>query len=181
MCQKIHYMQDSVKVGELGEKAVMDFLLTKNYVQNYLDVRGDKTYWEKDVDYFVMFIDKSCHPIEIKTDTYSHTGNIFYEDISCIERNTPGCFQKTKARWLFYYFVNDGTLYIIHVKKFREWYEGNKHRFRTTTVTNEILDKNRRHTGKFFHSSGHLIPRAEIELLDCVRKHHIDNTLSQIA
>lgn len=54
MCQKIHYMQDSVKVGELGEKAVMNFLLTKNYVQNYLDVRGDKTYWEKDVDYFVM-------------------------------------------------------------------------------------------------------------------------------
>ena len=181
MSNKVHYMQDSVKVGELGEKAVLNFLLTKNYVQSYFDVRGEKAYLEKDVDYIIMFIDKSRHPIEIKTDTYSHTGYIFYEFISCIERNTLGCFQKTKARWIFYYFVNDGTLYIIHVRKFRYWYEENKCRFKTATVTNEILDENGKHTGKFFHSNGHLIPRVEIEHLDCVRKHHIGNAEFQTA
>lgn len=181
MPQKVHYMQDSLKVGELGEKAVLNFLLAKGYVQNYLDVRGDKVYWEKDVDYLIVFIDGSYHLIEVKADTYSHTGYIFYEFLSCVEKNTLGCFQKTKAKWVFYYFVNDGTLYVIHVEKFRDWYEKNKHRFKISTVKNEILNKDGTRTGKFFHSRGHLIPRAEIELLDCIRKHHVNNTEFQTA
>lgn len=181
MTEKTHYMKDSMVIGEQGEDAVIKFLLSKKYVRNFRDVRNDRIYWEKDVDYYVIFADDSEHAIEVKTDTYFWSGNIFYEDISCIEKNTPGCFQKTKARWIFYYFIGDGTLYIIHVKKFRTWYEKNMHRFSTKTVKNEILDKNGNHIGKFFHSSGHLIPRAEIEKLDCVRKHIIDTGNLQTA
>ncbi len=57
------------------------------------------------------------------------TGNFFFETISNKEKNTLGCFLKTQADFLFYYFVEPRMLYILHMPRTRGWFEENMGRF----------------------------------------------------
>ena len=173
MGEKIHYLHSSLEVGALGETVVLEYLLTQKYITGYIDVRKNNEYQKVDIDYLLEFSDGTYHGAEIKTDTYSGTGNIFYEEWSAVEQLTLGCFEKTKAKWLFYFFLDDKTLYIFSPQKFREWEHLNRNLFKACFVKNELLNWDGTKSGRFFHSVGRLIPRHVIERLDFVRTHDL--------
>ncbi|MCI0398964.1 MAG: hypothetical protein L0322_29080 [Chloroflexi bacterium] len=97
-------------------------------------------YQEHDVDLLWTVVDRAGRmrviPIEVKGDRYHQTGNFFFETISNESRGTPGCFMYTKAKWLFYYFVEIGRLYCLPVARVRPWFCHQMERFeerRTST------------------------------------------------
>ena len=115
-----------LKTGEIGESVVMKFLQNESNVEDVIDVRNDKVFQKYDVD-FLVYTDRSIIvPIEVKSDTMAHrTGNIAYEVLSNKHYNTKGCFEKTRARYIYYYLTKTKQLYQIDVKKLRLYVEVN--------------------------------------------------------
>lgn len=109
-----------LKTGEIGESAVLKFLQNESNVEDVIDVRNDKVFQKYDID-FLVYTDRSIIvPIEVKSDTMAHrTGNIAYEVLSNKHYNTKGCFEKTRARYIYYYLTKTKQLYQIDVKKLR--------------------------------------------------------------
>jgi hypothetical protein len=109
------------------------------------NVEDNPVYQEYDVDLLWAVVERSGRlriiPIEIKGDTYHQTGNFFFETISNESKGTPGCFLYTKAKWLFYYFVEAGVLYCLPMGQVRPWFYTYMERFEerktSTPVGNE--------------------------------------------
>ncbi len=172
MSEKVHYMEESLVVGKRGEEKVRDFLLSKPYVESYVDVRNLKEFMDVDIDFCVRFKDGSEHGMEVKTDTHSETGNVFFELKSCEQKNTLGCVYKTGAKWMLYYFEDTGVLYILFMPKLREWLDRNMNSFATKKVKNQ-----RRffkgESDRYYYSVGKLVPRWLLEQQSFVRVHHL--------
>lgn len=156
MSQKIYNFKESVKIGENGEKKIIE------YVENTLggiveDVRDKFMFRQNDIDILVTY-KYATDPVavEIKNDTYT-SGNFFFETKSCIETNTPGCLYKTKAKQLYYYFENFNELYIIDMPSFLKWFEDNKSRFKRKEV------KNYRRNGSIYTTEGYIFSKSYME------------------
>ena len=152
---KTHNFEDSNIVGKRGERIVRAYLESKNNLRRYEDVSDRYTYRRQDIDAILHYLTGKTRTIEIKTDTYT-TGNIFYETESCVEYNTPGCMEKTKAEYLYYYLENFNKLYVIQMEKYRIWFNLHKHMFKRHTFINK---KNSGDT----HSAGYAIPMSYLE------------------
>ena len=115
-----------LKTGEIGESVVLKFLQKESNVEDVIDVRDNKLFQKYDVD-FLVYTDRSIIvPIEVKSDTMAHrTGNIAYEVLSNKHYNTKGCFEKTRARYIYYYLTKTKQLYQIDVIKLRSHVENN--------------------------------------------------------
>ena len=101
---KTHDFQKSIEVGKYGETLIEKYLKNHTKVSSVINVSGQKEYQDIDIDYVVHFKNGKQHTIELKTDTYN-SGNIFYETVSNKEYNVAGCMKKSKADFLFYYFI----------------------------------------------------------------------------
>ncbi|MEG1300737.1 MAG: hypothetical protein RSC93_08545 [Erysipelotrichaceae bacterium] len=161
MKEKIHNFKDSINEGKKGEKKLIDLLLRLkgDKIAKVIDVSDNQKYTNHDIDVFIKNFDSSFYAIEIKTDSQWKTGNIFYEEMSCIEKHTIGCFDKTRANVMLYYFIEPGDCYIIYdMKKFREWYDSRRKNFKVISITNYRLNET-----KLYHGEGRLIPRSLFE------------------
>lgn len=154
---RIHEFNKSInEVGKVGEGIILNYLKSNPNIEQVQEVQDEKYYQELDIDFLAKTHCGSEHSIEVKTDTYL-SGNLFYETMSCIETGSKGCMDKTKADYLFYYFIKSNELYMIKVKEFREWFYDNKSRFSQKKI------KNKRHNGGIYTSEGYTIPKAVIE------------------
>jgi hypothetical protein len=119
------------------------------------NVEEDAAYQAHDVDLLWTVLEKErmrVIPVEVKGDRYHRTGNFFFETVSNEGKGTPGCFLYTKAEWLFYYFVEIGTLYCLPMVEVRPWFVQNMGRFkeqRTSTPT---------YSGESYVTIGRLVP-----------------------
>jgi len=133
-----------LNVGRMGEELILNYLLDfsahgkkhkkqlakpihpDDFLGQFLvsDVRKEKTYQEKDIDFLIMPWDKKRKvKIEVKTDTYHHTGNYFFETISNKEKDNLGCFLASKADYWYYVFMPQKEIHIIPLKKARAWFK----------------------------------------------------------
>lgn len=158
MSDKIHDFNKSINVGNRGEEIIKSYLENNPNIAEVIDVSKDKRYQDEDIDFIVRLKSGELIPIELKTDTCDNTGNIFYETMSNIEYNVPGCMIKSKAKCLFYYFINTKVLYIIAFKRYKEWVEENCKKF----TEKKIKNINRKNNG-IAYSAGLLIPRSMLE------------------
>ena len=140
--------------GTLGEE-IVESVLKNIFSYNYLKVTEDKKYQNEDVDFILTKKDKEIK-IEVKTDSYT-TGNMAWEEFSCTELKTPGCFQKTKADFICYYFIEWDLCYVFDTKVLREFVLSNKNSWhlRDFIVTDNGHSK--------YHSSGYIIPLSLLE------------------
>lgn len=109
-----------LEIGVIGEEVVLKFLENMPTIDEVIDVRNEKKWQQFDVD-FLAYTDKNVIvPIEVKSDNLAHvTGNIAYEVLSNKHYNTKGCFEKTRARYIYYFLTKTKQLYQIDVKKLR--------------------------------------------------------------
>lgn len=160
MLVKVHNFRESLKVGEVGEERILDYLQKSATVDKILDVRDNKMYQNIDVDLVVKMKTGDELKIEIKTDTY-RSGNIYYETMSAVETGSIGGFEKTEADYLFYYFINLSTLYILDMNEYREWFRSKKEMF--DFLGYQKKPKNARYNGSTYTSIGYAFPVTTLE------------------
>lgn len=166
--KNIYDFNKSLTVGNEGETKIKNFILSLDHVESIESVQNIKKYQEEDIDFIVTFKNKSKFTIEVKTDTYK-SGNLYYETKSCVERNTLGCLEKTKADYIFYYFSKYDRLYILKTNPFRNWVKNEILKF-SKNPSKSVLNKkevfNRITFGSnkgLYTSEGYTIPLSYIE------------------
>jgi hypothetical protein len=60
--------------------------------------------------------------IEVKGDRQPKRRRYFFELVSNLERDTPGCFLYSGADLLVYVFLAQGELHVLPLKAVREWF-----------------------------------------------------------
>lgn len=112
--------QTDIKRGKIGEEKVHQYLLSRRNVSKVVDVSGVKQFQQMDIDFFIEKTDGTIYSIEVKTDSYL-TDNFIYEKYSNKHIQSKGCFEKTQADYIFYYFINKKLMYIFETKKLRKF------------------------------------------------------------
>lgn len=111
--------EDSLMTGGYGEHAVWNILTNQPKVRVVVDVRKDKRFQEKDIDFLVENADQQFTSVEVKTDYKAHeTGNIVYEVTTS---GNMGCFEKTQADYIAYFVPKSKKVYMIHVISLRTY------------------------------------------------------------
>ena len=109
------------EMGNKGENAIFNYLLNHSSTINLIDVSKDKWFQQFDID-FLQVTNNGINKIEVKTDRLADkTGNMVYEIWSDRRIYAKGCFEKTEADYIFYYLINNRTLYVFNTKELREW------------------------------------------------------------
>ena len=110
---------ESLKEGESGEHVVWNLLQKSNTVRSVVDVRMDKDFQEKDIDFLVENDKRQFTAIEVKTDFKAHeTGNLVYE---LSTSRHIGCFEKTEAKYVMYYIPASKVVHMIDVVALRTY------------------------------------------------------------
>jgi hypothetical protein len=152
-------MNEMLDVTKFGEEKTVHFLKKMKFTDRVLDVRHNKNYQKQDVD-FLWYRKKQEVKIEVKTDQQYKTGNYFFETISNDQKNTPGCFLLSTADLFFYFYVFEdnkkGEIHIMKLKKVREWFQKEKHRFREVKTSTKLNGK------ILYHTIGKLVPRQDL-------------------
>lgn len=166
--KNVYDFKKSLTVGNQGEEIIKNFLYSLNHVLDVKSVQDIKEYQEIDIDFLVTLKENKSYSIEVKTDTYT-SGNLYYETISCIEKNTMGCFEKTKSDFIFYYFTNLDKLYILKTNLFRNWVRQEINHFNSNPEKSVLKQKevfNKRYSknkNDIYTSQGYTIPLYYLE------------------
>lgn len=168
---KQHRMTYTTGVAKQAAAAVTHFLET-TWPQTVAvhNVEENPAYQKYDVDLLWTIADGErlrVIPVEVKGDRYHRTGNFFFETVSNEGKGTAGCFLYTKAEWLFYLFVEVGTLYCLPMWRVRPWFEANLARFRERRTSTPVGRKS-------YVTVGRLVPietvLAEVAEVVCYQK-----------
>lgn len=105
--------------GESGEHVVWNLLSQSKTVRSVVDVRRDKEFQTQDIDFLIENNERQFTPIEVKTDFKAHnTGNLVYEVSTS---GHLGCFEKTNAKYIFYYIPAEKVVHMIDVIALRTY------------------------------------------------------------
>jgi len=145
---KSYTFEEKDEFSKKGIQIVDNYLMSLKKTISVKNVENDPNYQKNDID-LVWVYKKDDHEImisiEVKTDKYT-TGNFWLETISNKRLNTPGCFIKSKAKYIFYYFIKWDCMYIIPLKKAIPWFLKNIDKFRVSETTTKDNSGEYRHT-----------------------------------
>ena len=126
MWSKEKFLSD-LEFGKIGEEKTLEYLYSRNFTQEVIDVRDDDFWRDNDVDFILICKDGDILKIETKTDRIAHKSkNLAYEVISNKHYNTQGCFAKTKCDVMMYYLQETDEMYYINMGALRDYIEENK-------------------------------------------------------
>ena len=86
------------------------------------DVQNDPRFQHRGVD---LLWERSTHPlqgVEVKGDRNARRGNYFFELVSNLEKNTPGCFLYSEADLLLYVFLAPREIHCLPLPSTRQWF-----------------------------------------------------------
>lgn len=169
-------MMEQVKIADKATEDICTFLSVIPTVVGIINVEDSEYYREKDID-LVVVSNKGdvTKPIlvEIKGDTYHHTGNYFFETFSNAEKGTEGCFLYTEADFLFYYYVEVQELHILPMKATRKWFIENVNLFTTKETKTQVGNHD-------YTTVGELVPRYKLlEEVEGVQIHKLKDFLKE--
>jgi hypothetical protein len=151
---KSYTFEEKNDFSKKGIDIVCKYLRSLKKTIDVKNVEDDPDYQKNDIDLVWVYKkgeNKIMISVEVKTDNYA-TGNFWLETLSNEALGTPGCFVKSKAKYLFYYFTKWDSMYIIPLKKAVPWFKDNLDRFRESKTTTNV-------NGKYKHTTvGRLVP-----------------------
>jgi hypothetical protein len=86
------------------------------------DVQEDPRFQHRGVDLLWELPSGEVRGIEVKGDRQPRRRRYFFELVSNLERDTPGCFLYSGADLLVYVFLAQGELHVLPLKAVREWF-----------------------------------------------------------
>lgn len=103
--------------GETGEHVAWVHLLESPKTKQVLDVRKDKYFQDKDIDFLQLDFNNNVNKIEVKTDRQAHeTGNIAFETMS---NSNVGCLERSEADYIYYYIEKTGEVIILKLPELK--------------------------------------------------------------
>jgi hypothetical protein len=92
------------------------------------DVQEDPRFQHRGVD-LLWEREAEVVGVEVKGDRHGRRGNYFFELVSNLEKDTPGCFLYSEAKWLAYVFLRERELHLLPLHETRAWFLANKATF----------------------------------------------------
>jgi hypothetical protein len=86
------------------------------------DVQDDPRFQQRGVDLLWERAHAPVLGVEVKGDRQATRGNYFFELISNLERETPGCFLYSSADLLLYVFLSPRELHHLPMNATRQWF-----------------------------------------------------------
>jgi hypothetical protein len=86
------------------------------------DVQLDPRFQQRGVDLLWEREDLPLEGVEVKGDRQPKRGNYFFELVSNLERNTPGCFLYSEADFFLYVFLQPREVHRLPMPATREWF-----------------------------------------------------------
>lgn len=162
-------VEDTFAVAEKGIQDIEAFLASFPASLSIINVEKHSAFQKKDIDLLWVYLDndkETMKRIEAKIDRYT-SGNFFFETVSNEQKGTPGCFLYTEADYLFYYFLEWKTLYVLSVEEVRSWFLQNESRFKEKKLSTSIGND-------FYTSKGRIVPIKTV-LRECpsVKRHQL--------
>lgn len=143
-------MESRVSVSDVAVSMVTKYFHTLGYVVQ--NVENDPAYRSIDIDLVVYKKGSTVtYTVEVKGDTYSKTGNIFFETVSNKGKSTPGCLLYTEAQYVFYVFVDSGRTIIMRPADVKKWFLANQNDFKVRTVKTKVKSSH-------YETEGRLVP-----------------------
>lgn len=133
MTIKTYSFKDKNNATKTTEKLITTWYEDNGYIIK--DVSDDKIYQEKDIDLIAYRKDDTTFQtkLEVKSDTYEST-NYFAEVISNTNKDSLGCWLKTEADLLLYYFEKRQEVHVIPVKEAQQYVLDNYDRLKSVLV-----------------------------------------------
>lgn len=152
---KSYTFEERNKFSKSGINIVIKYLLTLSDTLKVNNVEDEEIHQREDID--LIWIRKwgdvkFSTTIEVKTDKYT-TSNFFFETKSNKELGTLGCFIKSKAEYIYYYFTEWDKLYILPLKIVIPWFLKNINIFQERDTTTKDEKGIHKHT-----TVGRLVP-----------------------
>lgn len=148
---KVYDFDTMNRIAKAGSEFIEKYLRKKPNVVDVVNVEEIPAYQKRDIDLVVHVAhgeNVEMYTVEIKVDQYfDKTKNYFFETISNDVYNTTGCFLKSEADFLFYYFPNR-ELHIFALGPAKEWFLKHRDEFEERSVQNQG-----------YKSKGSLVPR----------------------
>lgn len=108
-----------------AERAVLlayDFLKAQDANSRVHDVQLDPRFQHRGVDLLWERSDGRVQGVEVKGDRNGRRGNYFFELISNLEKDTPGCFLYTTADVYLYAFLDTREVHALPMPDARDWF-----------------------------------------------------------
>ncbi|MCY1031061.1 hypothetical protein OV207_06305 [Corallococcus sp. BB11-1] len=86
------------------------------------DVQLDPRFQHRGVDLLWELPSGEVRGIEVKGDRNATRRRYFFELVSNLEKDTPGCFLYSGADLMVYVFLTQGELHVLPLPRVREWF-----------------------------------------------------------
>ncbi len=97
-------------------------LLSEDPGSQLHDVQQDPRFQHRGIDLLWERSSKEVLGVEVKGDRHVRRGNYFFELVSNLERDTPGCFLYSGADWLLYVFLGSDEVHALPLPATRAWF-----------------------------------------------------------
>lgn len=99
-----------------------DWLLSSEPGSRIHDVQEDPRFQHRGVDLLWELPSGEVRGIEVKGDRQPRRRRYFFELVSNLERDTPGCFLYSGADLMVYVFLAQAELHVLPLPAVREWF-----------------------------------------------------------
>lgn len=93
------------------------------------DVQDDPRFQHRGIDLLWEHRGGKLTSIEVKGDRHARRQTYFFELVSNVEKNTPGCFLYSEADWLLYVFLETREVHQLPLPAVRQWFLGKENTF----------------------------------------------------
>lgn len=127
--------KEASEIETMARREILPWLELK--CESVEDTR-DSLWMQKIVGDFIVVQEGRKRGVELKAEA-RFTGNLFLETWSNLPELTPGWLVTSRAHWLFYFFLDTKTLYVMSMRRLQEWAfgigekEGQIYHFREVT------------------------------------------------
>ncbi len=98
------------------------YLRTQDDQSRVHDVQQDPRFQHRGVDLLWERPGLPVFGVEVKGDRHGRYGNYFFELVSNLEKDTPGCFLYSIADVLLYVFLEQTEVHHLPLKPLRDWF-----------------------------------------------------------
>jgi hypothetical protein len=115
-------MRGVMGVGDRAVQHARAWLQSQEPGSRVHDVQEDPRFQHRGVDLLWELPSGEVRGIEVKGDRQPRRKRYFFELVSNLERDTPGCFLYSGADLMLYVFLVQGELHVLPLKAVREWF-----------------------------------------------------------
>jgi hypothetical protein len=136
---RAYTMQSVQGAAQRAVAVARAFLLAQDAQSTLYDVQSDPRFQARGIDFLWERDGRALLGVEVKGDRQAaQRGTYFFELVSNLEKNTPGCFLYSMADFVLYVFLQRLEVHLLPLPKARRWFLANAARFPLRHTTTRL-------------------------------------------